>query len=172
MYYQLVSQCTQSVRNVLTWLDKADLTATDRNFNADVLMDSRLAPDMKPFVYQIQSACDYLKGAAAWLSGQSPPKHEDNERTIEDARKRIRKTVAFAEGVREEQYAQASERNISLSWMPDKVIGGGDYLRQITIPNLYFHLAVAYAILRHNGVDVGKMDFLGPMNFVEAPRSR
>ncbi len=122
---------------------------------------------MQPFTYQVQSACDYVKAAAAWLSGQTPPKHEDNERTIDELRARIRKTIVFAESVTETQYTGASERKVSLSWAPGKVIGGKDYLLQMTIPNTYFHIAIAYAILRHNSVDVGKQDFLGPINFVE-----
>ena len=129
---------------------------------------SRLAPDMQHFIYQVQSACDYVKAAAAWLSGQAPPKHEDNEQTIDELRARIRKTVAFAESVKEAQYAGASERKVKLSWAPGKVIGGEDYLLQMTIPNTFFHIAMAYAILRHNGVDVGKTDFLGPINLVDA----
>ncbi|HEV8016177.1 MAG TPA: DUF1993 domain-containing protein, partial [Stellaceae bacterium] len=148
--------------------DKAEKHAVAKNFDAAVLMSSRLAPDMKDFVYQVQSACDYVKGAAAWLAGQTPPKHEDNERTIDDLRARIRKTVAFAEAVKEAQYAGAAERKIKLSWAPGKVLSGQDYLLQMIVPNIYFHTAIAYAILRHNGVDIGKMDFLGPVNFVDA----
>ena len=168
MYYRVISQCTQTLKNMETWLDKAEQHAAAKEFDASILMTSRLAPDMQPFVYQVQSACDYVKGAAAWLSGQKPPKHEDNEQTLDELRTRIRKTVAFAESVKQAQYANASEHNVSLSWMPGKVIGGEDYLMQITIPNAFFHVSMAYAILRHNGVDVGKRDFLGPMNFVDA----
>ena len=131
-------------------------------------MTGRLAPDMKDFIYQVQSACDYVKAGAAWLSGQTPPKHEDDEQTIDELRARIRKTVAFAESVNEARYAGASERRVKLSWAPGKVIGGEDYLLQMTIPNTFFHIAMAYAILRHNGVDVGKMDFLSPINLVDA----
>ena len=168
MYHQVISQCVQALKNIETWLDKAEQYAAAKKFDVGVLMTSRLAPDMQPFIYQVQSACDYVKGAAAWLSGQTPPKHEDTEQTIDEVRARIRKTVAFTESVKEAQYAGASERKVSLSWMPGKVISGEDYLSQITIPNVFFHVSVAYAILRHNGVDVGKMDFLGPMNFVDA----
>jgi hypothetical protein len=168
MYYQVISQCTQSLKNLETCLDKAEQYAAARKFDIGVLMTSRLAPDMQHFVYQVQSACDYVKAAAAWLSGQVPPKHEDNEQTIAELRARIRKTVNFVEGVKEAQYAGASERTVKLSWAPGKVIGGEDYLLQVTIPNTFFHIAMAYAILRHNGVDVGKMDFLGVMNFVDA----
>jgi hypothetical protein len=168
MYYQMMWQCTQTLKSLETCLDKAEQHAAAKKFDVGVLMASRLAPDMKDFIYQVQSACDYVKAGAAWLSGQTPPKHEDNEQTIDELRARIRKTVAFAESVKEAQYAGASERKVKLSWAPGKIIGGEDYLLQMTIPNTFFHIAMAYAILRHNGVDVGKMDFLGPINLVDA----
>src|ERR1700726_4359422 len=169
MYYQMVAQCTQSLKNLEACLDKADRYATTNKFDVGVLMTSRLAPDMQPFIYQVQSACDYVKAAAAWLSGQTPPKHEDNEQTIDELRDRIRKTVAFAESVKETQYAVAADRKVSLSFAPrSKALGGEDYLLQMTIPNVYFHVAMAYAILRHNGVDIGKMNFLGPINWIGA----
>ena len=168
MYYQVIAQCTQSLKNLEACLDKADQYAATKKFEVGVLMTSRLAPDMQPFTYQVQSACDYVKAGAAWLSGQTPPRHEDNEQTIDELRARIQKTVAFAESVKEAQYAEASKSKVKLSWAPGKVIGGEDYLLQMTIPNTFFHIAMAYAILRHNGVDVGKMDFLGPINLVDA----
>jgi hypothetical protein len=168
MYYDVINQCVQSLKNAETWLVKAEQYAAARKFDVVVLLNDRLAPDMKPLIYQVQSACDYVKAAAAWLSGQTPPRHEDHEQTLDDLRGRIRKTVAFAEGVKESQYQGASERSVRFSWAPGKVIGGKDYLLQMTIPNTFFHLAMTYAILRHHGVDVGKMDFLGPINLVEA----
>jgi hypothetical protein len=168
MYYQAVSQCTRMLKNLESWLNKAEQHADAKKFDAGVLMNSSLAPNMKPFIYQVQSACDYVKAAVAWLSGQAPPRHEDNEQTIDEVRARIRKTVAFADSVGEAQYVGAAERKISLSWAPGKVLGGEDYLLQMTIPNVYFHVTVAYAILRHNGVDIGKMDFLGPVNWIDA----
>ena len=107
MYYQVISQCALSLRNLETCLDKAEQHAAAKKFDVGVLMTSRLAPDMKDFIYQIQSACDYVKAAAAWLSGQTPPKHEDGERTSDELRARIRKTVAFAESVTEAQIGRA-----------------------------------------------------------------
>ena len=169
MYFDVVSQCVQSLKTVEKWLDKAEEFAAAKKFDASVLINARLAPDMKNFIYQIQSACDYVKGAAAWLSGQTAPRHEDNEKTIGELRARIRKTVAYVESVRETQYEGASGRRVSFSWAPGKIMGGKDYLLQMTIPNVFFHIAMAYAILRHNGVDVGKMDFLGPIDLVPAP---
>jgi hypothetical protein len=168
MYYHAIAQCAQALRNLETWLDKAEQHAAAKKFDVEVLITGRLAPDMKPFIYQVQSACDYVKAASAWLSGRTPPKHDDNERSIDEIRARIRKTVTFAESVREAQYADASERRVTLSWAPGKVLAGPDYLLQMTIPNTYFHVAMAYAILRHSGVDIGKMDFLGPINWIVA----
>jgi len=168
MYYPVVSQCIHTLEVVETWLDKAEELAAAKKFDVNVLMTSRLAPDMRDFVYQVQSACDYVKAAAAWLSGQTPPKHQDNEQTIGEVRERIRKTVAFAEGITEAQYAGASERKVKLSWSGGKIMDAEHYLLQVTIPNVYFHLTAAYAILRHNGVDIGKMAFLGSLTWQDA----
>ena len=168
MYYHAIHQATRSLLAVEGWLDKAVQRASAKHEDAERLLQARLAPDMQPFIYQIQSACDYLKAGAAWLTGEAPPKHADDERTIAELRARIRKTVAFVESVEESRYQGAGERRIGMSWAPDgKVLVGRDYLLQMTIPNLYFHLSVAYAILRHNGVDVGKMDFLGQLDWIE-----
>jgi hypothetical protein len=168
MYYQFVTQCTQSLRQIETFLDKAEQHAAAKKFDVSILLNSRLAPDMHNFIYQVQSACDYVKGAAAWLSGQKPPKHEDNEKTIEELRARIKKTIAFAQSVPEAQYAGAGQRKVSFTWAPGKTMSGDDYLLQMTLPDAYFHITMAYAILRHNGVDLGKMDFLGNINLVPA----
>ena len=169
MYYAIIRQFSQALKNIEVWLDKAEQHADAKKFDVGVLMTSRLAPDMREFIYQVQSACDYVKGAAAWLSGQAPPRHADNEQTIEEVRARIRKTVAFVENVSEGQYAGAGDRKAPLSFAPQgKAIGGKDCLLQILIPNIYFHLTTAYAILRHNGVNIGKRDFLGPIRWVGA----
>ena len=171
MYYVLVSQCIDNFKKMDGWLDKAHDYAATKRFDVNVLVGGRLAPDMQPFSYQVQSASDYLKAAAGWLSGQQPPKYEDNEETMEQLRERIRKTVAFAESVPAAAYVDAHDRCFSLPWKPGKVIAAADYIKQITIPNVYFHLAMAYAILRHQGVDIGKMDFLGQPNFIDSQPS-
>src|SRR6266404_4480004 len=118
MYYQIMSQCTQTLKNLETCLGKAEQHAAAKKFDVGVLLASRLAPDMEDFIYQVQSACDYVKAGAAWLSGQTPPKHEDNEQTIDEVRDRVRKTVDFAESVKEGQYTEASERKVSMSCAP------------------------------------------------------
>jgi hypothetical protein len=124
-----------------------------------------IGADMGVFIYQIQSASDYLKGGTAWLSGQKPPVYEDNERRIDEVRARIQKTVAFVESL-EEQFANADERQVSTSWLPGELLMGEKYLLPIVIPNV----STAYAILRHHGIDVSRMDFLGPIDFKWALR--
>ena len=168
MYYQAILQLAQNLKAVEIWLDKAEEFAAAKKFDIDVLLNGSLAPDMKPLIYQVQSASDYVKGGAAWLSGQKPPRHEDDERTISDLRTRIQKTVAFVESVKEKQYANAGAQKVGMSWAPvGKILGGEDYLLQMVIPSAYFHTTMAYAILRHHGVGVGKMDFVGSINWVD-----
>jgi hypothetical protein len=154
------------LENIEGWLDKAEQHSVAKKSDVSVLITARLAPDMKPFIYQVQSACDYVKAAAAWLSGETPPRHDDNEQTIE-VRARIRKTVDYADSITEAQYGKGAEREITVSWAPTgKVLGGENYLLQMTIPNVFFHVTMAYAVLRHNGVEVGKGDFLGPIRWI------
>ncbi|WP_321796865.1 DUF1993 domain-containing protein [Caballeronia sp. J97] len=167
MYAQAIAQCIEAVRSMETYLDKAERFANAKKFDVAVLLSTRLAPDMGGLLYQIQSACDYLKGGAAWLSGQEPPRHEDNEQTLGEARARLRKTIDFAESVTAGQYADAADRIVKVSWVPGKLTGE-NYLLQIVIPNIYFHVAMAYAILRTNGVDLVKKDFIGPVDSFDA----
>jgi hypothetical protein len=168
MYYQVISQCALAVANLETCLNKAEQFATAQKFDVGILLAGRLAPDMQPFIYQVQSACDYLKAGAAWLSGQTPPKHGDNERTIIEVRERIRKTVAFVQSVNPTQYENAASRQIGVAWAGGKRLNGADYLLQMIVPNVFFHVCMAYAILRNSGVEVGKMDFLGPIRWIES----
>jgi hypothetical protein len=114
MFYRVIAQCTQALKNLEILLDKAEQDAAPKKYDIGVLMTSRLAPGQHPFIQQVQIACDYVKFAAARLSGQTPPKHEDTELTIGEVRARIRKTVAFAESVGEAQYEGASARSASL----------------------------------------------------------
>jgi hypothetical protein len=164
MYHRLVAQCAQTLANIEIWLDKAEEHAKSKGFNVNVLMSSRLAPDMGALMYQIQSASDYVKATAAFLTGQKPPKFDDTETTIDEARTRIQRTIAFVESVVAAKYVGAGERIFPFSWSPGRNITGHDYLVQVAIPNVYFHACMAYAILRHNGVNVGKMDYAGPIS--------
>lgn len=166
MYDRIVAQCVQSLLNIETMLDKADAQATAEGFDIQTLLNSRLASNMGDLIFQVRSACDYVKGAAAWLSGQVPPVHADDEQTLADLRERIRKTVAFARTVTADQYAGAADRRIAMSWKPGQVLSGEDYVLQMTVPNVYFHIVTLYAILRHHGVPLDKADYFGPVRYV------
>jgi uncharacterized protein len=169
MFSKFVRQYAQALRNLQRWLDIAQAHADAKKFDIGVLLNSRLAPDQANLIYQVASACDYAKGAAALLAGQTPPQHPDTEKTIDDVRARIEKTVIYIQSKQEQDYEGAAERNISVSWSPTgTVIKGDDYLTQVSIPNVYFHLMVAYEILRHNGVNLGKMDYCGPIDWIRA----
>lgn len=167
MYFEIITQCARNLKNVEIFFLKAEQYAVEKKFDIDVLMHARLAPDMKPLIYQVQSACDYLKGGAAWLSGTDIPRHADTEQTITELRARIEKTLVFVEGIDKQKYVGADKRIMTLSWEPGKVIATPDYALQVVIPNFNFHIAMTYAILRNNGVDVGKMDFLGQLNMID-----
>jgi hypothetical protein len=166
MHFQVITQCARTLKNFGVCLDKAEQFARMKGFESNLLLSGRLAPDMMPLVTQIQSACDYLKLGAAWLSGQAYPQSSDDELTVDDLRVRIRQTVEYVEKISEGEYKKAGEQRIKIFWAPGKVVNGDDYLLQMTVPNVMFHVAMAYAILRKRGVDVGKMDFLGSINLV------
>ena len=143
-------------------LDKAQAFAEAKKFDPEVLTSARLAPDMAPLRAQIQIASDTAKGAAARLAGVDVPSWEDTEKTIPELKERIAKTVAFLESIRPEQFEGAESRVIDMKAGPNTLsFEAPDYLFGFVIPNIYFHVTTAYAILRHNGVEVGKRDFLG-----------
>jgi hypothetical protein len=142
-------------------LDKAVASAEARKFDPNVLLGCRLAPDMFTLTRQIQIACDFCKGPMARLAGIENPKFEDTETTIPELKARIAKTREFVRSVPESSLAGAEERDITIQAGPDTLqFKGLPYLVGFALPNLYFHMSMAYAILRHNGVDVGKRDFV------------
>lgn len=147
---------------MLKWLDKAEAHAQAKKFDTAVYLQARLAPDMLPFVSQIRIASDAAKGCVARLAGQEPPKFEDNETTLADLRQRIDKTLDYVGSVPAEAINGSEEREIVLPMRnrdPLK-LQGEFFLKHWALPNFFFHCTTAYALLRHNGVDVGKGDFL------------
>lgn len=166
MYLALVRQLVRSLQNLSACLAKGAHSALERKFDASVLLQSRLAPDQFALVRQVQIACDSAKLSAARLSGKDAPKHEDNETTIEQLQARIASVVAYLEGFVEADFAGTDDRDISLPFVPGMTIKGRDFAVEYALPNFYFHVTTAYAILRHNGVAVGKMDYLGQLSFV------
>ena len=160
---ETITQFAKMLRNLDGWLEKGIAFAARKQFEPDVLAQSRLAPDQYALVRQVQAACDAAKYAAAYLSGQTAPSHPDTEKTIAELRARIRTCVQYLESVKSQAYAEAADRRVSPPWLQGKWFRGADYLGQLAIPNFYFHVAMAYAILRHNGVELGKMDYIGTM---------
>ena len=153
----------KTLQNLERWMDKAAEHAKARSFEVDVLAQARLAPDQYDFVRQVQAACDQAKYAAAYLGGKQPPSHPDTEKTFAELRQRIHKCLGFLETVQEKDFAGAEERKVSPPWLGGKWLRGEDYLADVAIPNFFFHATMAYAILRHNGVPLGKMDYVGSL---------
>jgi hypothetical protein len=142
-------------------LDKAEAYATAKKFDPSVLLNSRLAPDMFALSRQVQVACDQAKNGSARLAGVEPPKFEDNETTIPQLKERIAKTIAFVKSVDKKAIDAAADKTITFPLGPKKgEMKGSDYLNHFVFPNFYFHNAAAYSIMRHNGVEIGKQDFL------------
>jgi hypothetical protein len=144
-------------------LDKAAAFATARKLDPAVLPGYRLAPDMFALARQVQVACDQAKNGASRLAGVDPPKFEDNEKTIDELKARIAKTLAHVKSLDKAKIDAAADREITFPLGPVNkgAMKGDDYLTHFVLPNFYFHCTAAYAVLRHAGVEVGKRDFLG-----------
>jgi hypothetical protein len=151
------------LENLDHWLEAGTTFATQKKVEPDVLAQSRLALDQYEFTRQVQSACDAAKYAVAYLSGQAAPSHPDTEKTIAELRARIATCVKYLRSIPASQYAGFAERRVAPAWLGGKWMRGDHYLTEISIPNFYFHVTTAYAILRHNGVALGKLDFVGAM---------
>lgn len=167
MYFEAVQQVSKTLQAMEGWFEKAGNYAESRGFDAGVFLHARLAPDQFDFTRQIQSACDAAKFLAARTAGKDPPKHPDTEDDGKLLVARIRAVVEYLATFKPEDFEGADARVIPLGWMPGKGMTGRDYLWQLAIPNFYFHATTAYAILRHNGVDLGKVDYLGPIALVD-----
>ena len=171
LYDLTIPQLLRTLGQVHRWLDKAQAHAEQKKFDVNVLLNARLAPDQFHLTRQLQVISDNAKGMVARLAGIQPPPFEDTEKTVEELRVRIDKTIAFVKTLTPEQFQGAAERTITLPFQPGKGLKGSDYLISFALPNFYFHATTAYAILRHNGVDVGKVDFLGTLPFFALPPS-
>ena len=153
---------THSLTSLSAILEKGAQHATAKKFDSNVLVTSRLAPDMLPLSRQVQIACDLAKNSAARLAGVEPPRFEDNEKTIEELRGRIAKTVDYLKGIPAGALESSEERDVKVPAGERTLeFKGLEFLQRWAIPNVFFHVTTAYNILRHNGVDIGKRDFLG-----------
>lgn len=162
MYQASAPRFVNMLNNLSALLDKAQAHAEARKIEPAALTGFRLFPDMFPLTRQVQIACDTAKGAVARLAGLEIPKHEDTEQTFAELKARIAKTVEFIASVKPAQVDGSEAKEIVLKMRSGEVrFEGLQYLMAFATPNFYFHVTTAYNILRHNGVDVGKRDFLG-----------
>ena len=165
--FEIVTQYGRMLENLAAWLEKGIAFAQEKGFNAEILVQERLAPDQYGLVQQVQSACDAAKFAAAYLSGQKAPSHPDTETTMADLRARIATCVAYLKSFKAGDFTGAEERRVAPAWMGGNSVRGETYIHRISVPNFYFHVTTAYAILRHNGVTLGKQDFVGVKSWEE-----
>ena len=162
MYQVSVPVFVHMLGNLTAILDKASAHAEAKKIDTSVFINSRLAPDMYPLSRQVQIATDIVKGCATRLAGIEVPIYEDNETSFDELQARIAKTVALLKSVSAAQIDGSEERKITLKFGSKEAhFLGQAYLLDFVYPNFYFHLTTAYAILRHNGLELGKQDFLG-----------
>ena len=162
MYQASAPRFINMLNNLSAILDKAQAHAEARKFDPAVLTTGRLFPDMLPMARQVQIACDGAKGAVARLAGAEIPKHEDTEQTFAELKARIAKTIAFVQSLKPAQLEGTEDKEIVLKLGAKEVrFNGMQYLLGHALPNFYFHVVTAYDILRHNGVEIGKRDYLG-----------
>jgi uncharacterized protein len=162
MYQASAPRLANTLKNLSAILDKAQAHCEARKIDPLVLTAARLYPDMLALARQVQIACDNAKGAVARLAGVEAPKHEDSEQTFAELQARIAKTVAFIETFKPAQIDGSEDRDIALKLGPREVQWKGmQYLLGFALPNFYFHAVTAYDILRHNGVELAKRDYIG-----------
>ena len=163
MYYETLRQMKKMLGQLDKWLEAAEANAKARSFDSSVFLGLRLSPDQFAFARQVQVACDTAKFAAARLTGKEAPAQPDTEQTVDELRARVRSVVAYLDGFSAKDFEGAATRTISQPRWEGKTMTGADYFLEHALPNFFFHVTTAYAILRHNGVVLGKRDYLGPL---------
>lgn len=163
MYSTSVPVFKQILHSLAAVLKKAELHATDKKIEPQALLQARLFPDMFPLTTQVQIAADFAKGMTARLAGSEVPSYEDTEKSFAELQARIAKTLAFIEGFKPEQIDGSENREIVLrpGTPREQKLAGQAYLLHYGMPQFFFHVTTAYAILRHNGIDIGKRDYMG-----------
>ncbi len=163
MYHETLNQMKKHLGQLDKWLETAAAHAETRKFDAKNFLGLRLAVDQFPFARQVQAACDTAKLSASRLSGKDAPTHPDTEETIDQLRARVKSVIAYLDGFAAKDFEGAATRSITQPRWEGKTMTGADYFLEHALPNFFFHLTTAYALLRHAGVNVGKRDFLGPL---------
>jgi hypothetical protein len=163
MHSASVPVFVRMLNNTLAWLDKAEAFASARKFDPNNYLGLRLAPDMLPFARQIQIATDHVKGCTARLAGMEPPKWADDEKTLDELRARIRKAIDYAQSIPAAKLEGSDARDITIPAGPNRTFTfpGEVFMKSFSLPNFFFHVTMAYALLRQAGVELGKMDYLG-----------
>ena len=147
------------------WIDKAEAHAASKGYDVNTLLHARLAPDMLPLVRQFQNACDNAKFAAAFTTGKEPPSHPDTEQTFAEVRARIASVIDYLGTFTAANFEGTEAREVKRPRWEGKSMRATDYFVEQALPNFFFHLNMAYAILRHNGVELGKRDYIGQLSF-------
>jgi uncharacterized protein len=171
VYDLTVGQFSRGLINLKGVLQKGHAFADSKKVDFSVLLQTRLAPDQFPLSRQIQIACDVAKTCCATLAGLPAPAMEDKEQTLEELMERIDRTLAFLQTINAEQFSNFEKRTFTSARRPGLHLEGRDYLHQHAIPNFYFHMTTAYSILRSNGVELGKRDYLGDPSWKKDPIS-
>jgi len=162
IYEASIPPMIRSLENLSKILDKAVSQAKSEDKGLNALLEARLAPDMHPFTRQIQIVSDSAKGCAARLAGIEPPSMPDTETTFPELQERIGKTIAFLKSINAERLTGAEDRTVILKFPQGEMkFSGRDFLTGFALPNFYFHVTTAYGLLRHKGINIGKMDYLG-----------
>jgi hypothetical protein len=162
MYQASVPALAHMLKNLRNILEKAKAHVEAKKLDPSAFTGFRLFPDMFPLSRQVQIATDMSKGCVARLAGQEPPKWEDNEKTFDELLARVDKAIDFVKGFKPAQIDNTEEREVVLkSPRGEMKFKGQAFLNHFVLPNFYFHITTAYNILRHNGVELGKMDFIG-----------
>ncbi len=163
-YTKIFAQMKKQLVQLDKWLEAAAAYAQTKSFDPNLFLGFRLAPDQFPLSRQVQIACDTVKLATARLCGKEAPNHPDTEQTLDELRARISLVLKYLDSVSAQDFEGAATRVITQPRWEGKVMSGEDYFLEHAVPNFYFHLTHTYAILRHNGVNVGKRDFLGTLS--------
>ncbi len=163
MYFQIIAQMKKQLAQLDKWLEATIANAELRKFDPNVLLTARLSPDQFAFARQVQITCDTAKLGASRVTGKDAPSHADTEATIAELRARVQSVISYLDGFAEKDFESVATRVVTQPRWEGKTMTGHDYFLEHVVPNFYFHLTTAYALLRHNGVPVGKRDFLGAL---------
>ena len=164
MHHLIVLEMKKLLGQINGWLDKATAHATAKKFDVNTLLQARLAPDQFPLVRQFQAVCDQAKYAAGRTTGKDMPAHPDTEQTVDEIKARVASVIAYLDTFTKNDFEAIASRTVTTPRWEGKSMTATNYLVEHAMPNFFFHMTTAYAILRHNGVDVGKRDFLGQMS--------